>query len=105
MVFSVKTALPVMLGAVLVMHFGSDPHIAKESSVRLGEAGYAYKELHAPVATGTVLRAFSWLLTQTPLGPLVRRHLLDSNGISTLRELAAQIPEVQPLTTPMLRHM
>ena len=100
---SASQVLLVALTAAFVFHFGSDPHIATHSDVRLGEPGYHYKALEAPTAVGTTLRLFGWALTRTPLGPLLRRHLLDTNHVKTLRELAAQIPGVQPLTTPILR--
>eukprot|EP00937_MAST-01D_sp_MAST-1D-sp2_P004156 g4156.t1 len=100
-----QRAVWVALLAAFVVRFGSDPHIAggTESSVRLGQPGYDYRPVQAPAATGWALKALAFVLTRTPFGPLVRRHLLDDNSLSTLRELAAQAPELQALSTPLLR--
>jgi hypothetical protein len=43
------------------------------------------------------------ILTETPLGPFLRRFLLDTNGFFRLRELASQIPDLPPLYFPMHR--
>jgi hypothetical protein len=57
----------------------------------------------APVASGWALKLQSLILTQSPLGPAIRRHLLNSNGLHVLRELASQIPTLPPLHFPMKR--
>ena len=50
--------------------------------------------LVAPVAQGWALAAMAHLLTRTPIGPAIRRMLLLDNGITVLRDLAAQMPDV-----------
>jgi Asp-tRNA(Asn)/Glu-tRNA(Gln) amidotransferase A subunit family amidase len=60
--------------------------------LKLGEGGYDIKNLEAPVATGTSLKLFANLLTST-VGPIFRRHLLNTNGLHVLRELSALIDE------------
>lgn len=74
-----------------------------EAPVLLGNMTYEYAGLVAPVATGSMLTLQSWILTSTPLGPFLRRVLLNDNKLHMLRELAKQIPYVAPLHFPMRR--
>ena len=74
-----------------------------EYSLMLGDPTYNMEDAKAPVIGGRALVAFSWLLTKTPLGHALRRHLLLDNDLTQLRELAAQMPETPPLHHPMLR--
>jgi hypothetical protein len=59
--------------------------------------------LVAPVASGWALTLQSYVLTQSLLGPVLRRVLLNGNGLSVLRELAAQAPALPPMHFPMRR--
>ena len=72
-------------------------------SVQLGDLAYNIEEAKAPTLGGPALIAFAWFATQTPFGHLLRRHLLLDNGVTQLRELAAQMPGTAPLHYPMLR--
>jgi Asp-tRNA(Asn)/Glu-tRNA(Gln) amidotransferase A subunit family amidase len=72
-------------------------------SVILGDTTYDIEHVKAPVVSGPSLRAFAWLGTETPLGHVIRRFLLLDNGMTKLRELAAQMPETPPLHHPMYR--
>ena len=57
----------------------------------------------APVLTGPALTAFTWVATSTPFGHAIRRFLLLDNGVTKLRELAAQMGGLPPLYYPMER--
>ena len=57
----------------------------------------------APVLTGPALTAFSWLATSTPFAHAIRRFLLLDNGVTKLRELAAQMGGLAPMYYPMER--
>lgn len=61
-------------------------------NLKLGEGGYDIKNLEAPAATGEFLKIFANLLTSS-IGPILRRHLLNTNGLHILRELSALIDE------------
>lgn len=74
-----------------------------QTPILLGNMTYEYGQLIAPVATGPMLTFQSWVLTSSPLGPFLRRVLLNDNNLHILRELAKQIPYVQPLHYPMRR--
>jgi len=69
----------------------------------LGSLEYDIEDAKAPILTGFPLTAFAYVGTQTPFGNILRRFLLIDNGITKLRELAAQMPEVPPLHHPMQR--
>lgn len=73
------------------------------SNTILGDPAYFMPALVAPVAQGRALSAMAYLMTRTPVGPTIRRLLLLDNGITVLRELAAQMPDVAPLHQPMHR--
>jgi hypothetical protein len=72
-------------------------------SVILGDLSYNMASLKAPILTGAPLTAFTYIATKSPLGFVLRRFLLLDNGMTQLRELAAQMPETPPLHHPMMR--
>jgi hypothetical protein len=72
-------------------------------TVMLGSTDYDMKAIVAPVLSGSLLEAFSYVATKTPFGFVLRRFLLLDNGITKLRELAAQMPEGVPMHHPMYR--
>ena len=72
-------------------------------TVLLGDLTYDMEDAKAPVLTGLPLTVFAYIATQTPFGNILRRFLLLDNGITQLRELAAQMPEIPPLHHPMQR--
>ena len=74
-----------------------------QPSVVLGDPKYDYEAVQAPIASGAMLRAFSYVLTRSRLGRLIRRHLLLGNGVTKLRELASQTSGVAPLHFPVRR--
>ena len=56
------------------------------------DASYDIISIEAPTASGSLLVFLSNLLTSpyTPLGPLVRRHLLNQNGIAQVSRLGLE---------------
>ena len=78
-------------------------HLPAPWQVRLGDLRYDMRPVKAPVISGRLLTIFAWIATSSPLGPLIRRVLLLDNGLTQLRELAAQMPEVPPMYFPMYR--
>jgi len=69
----------------------------------LGSPAYDMQSIVAPDASGPLLTALTYLLTATPLGPPIRRFLLNDNKVEILRELAAQAIDTPPLYYPMRR--
>eukprot|EP01079_Euglenida_sp_SAG-EU17-18_P006029 gene6029-1077_t len=65
----------------------------------LGTIGYDIEQLSAPTATGGLLRVLCAIMTHpySPAGPLLRRALLNTNGVHKVRELAAQVGDSAPL--------
>lgn len=57
----------------------------------LEQGGYDLKVLAAPSASGKLLTFFASAFTNFIVGPILRRILINGNGIHQLRELAAQI--------------
>eukprot|EP00435_Cladocopium_sp_Y103_P050534 s549_g15.t1 len=57
-----------------------------------GDPKYDIQDIVTPAAAGTTLRLLSWLLADSPLGPLIRRVLLsqETNGSALLQDLALQ---------------
>ena len=78
-------------------------HLPAPWQVTLGDLRYDMRPVKAPVISGRLLTIFAWIATSSPLGPLIRRVLLLDNGLTQLRELAAQMPEVPPMYFPMYR--
>jgi hypothetical protein len=77
---AVTKAVCAAVAAAVLFRCGSDTHISSipsdadgGSGATLGEPGYKYHAVKAPVATGSMLHALGALLTKTPLGPLIRR--------------------------------
>ena len=72
--------------------------------LKLGDPKYDIVPLIAPILSGWKLRALSYVLTQTKLGPTLRRILLNNNNMHRLRELSSQIGAGHPpLSFPMRR--
>ncbi|CAK9055017.1 unnamed protein product [Durusdinium trenchii] len=95
---SLAVALWVILVAVitaLVVVFlvsGKMAIAAPKRTQKLGDPTYNIKSMSTPVATGTLLRLLAWILADSPLGPLIRRVLLndENNGSALLQDLALQ---------------
>lgn len=97
-------AVAIAVGLCLLPH--GDPSIAGTGTTaagKLGDPAYCYEPLVSPTAVGAKLRWLAWLLARTPLGPTLRRHLVNANGISELRELAAQVDRVPADAAPLRR--
>ena len=94
-------AVVVVIVAVLLLGFIPDTPITGDTVI-LGRGGYNIKMLQAPVVKGVLLQFFSALLTKTRFGPVLRRVLLNGNGIVFIRELASQIT-LPPLHFPIRR--
>jgi len=79
------------LVAVLVASTFAAPPPPKRSQL-LGDTKYDIQDISTPTASGTSLRFLSWLLADSPLGPLIRRALLsqETNGSALLQDLALQ---------------
>lgn len=83
-----------LLGALLALCRSSSlarPPPPKRSQ-KLGDPKYDIQDIVTPAAAGTTLRLLSWLLADSPLGPLIRRVLLsqETNGSALLQDLALQ---------------
>lgn len=83
-----------LLGALLALCRSSSlarPPPPKRSQ-KLGDPKYDIQDIVTPAAAGTTLRVLSWLLADSPLGPLIRRVLLsqETNGSALLQDLALQ---------------
>jgi hypothetical protein len=72
------------------------------SRITLGVGGYDMEVINAPATKGPLLDFLSRMLSQSLLGPYIRRILLNDNKIYMLRELSAQIEDA-PMTYPMYR--
>lgn len=89
--------------AVFVVVFNGERAVVTPSdSLRLGDLNYVYPAVKAPTATGTFLRVQSWLLTESPISPFLRRVLVNNNNIVNLRQLAIQT-DLPPLHFPIAR--
>eukprot|EP00434_Breviolum_minutum_P026665 symbB.v1.2.023568.t1/scaffold2166.1/size87221/1 len=71
------------LVAVLVASTFAAPPPPKRSQL-LGDTKYDIQDISTPTASGTSLRFLSWLLADSPLGPLIRRALLSQEHRSAL---------------------
>lgn len=69
----------------------------------LGDLTYNMQTLEAPVLNGYLLKVFQTVLTMTPFGGIIRRNLLNQNGVTKLRELSSQMSSEIPLSHPMRR--
>ena len=100
-----KTALAiaVTLGVVFTCFSPERPIKLTSPAAILGDTTYNMETVVAPILSGPALRAFSYLGTRTKFGPFLRRFLLLDNQVTTLRDLAAQMPDVQPLHHPVYR--
>eukprot|EP00667_Euglena_gracilis_P010330 EG_transcript_10523 len=95
--------LPVLLAAVV----GLLTRLATERPIAgagpdipvLGQGGYDVRPLQCPIADGYLLKFLAWLIGYSPVGPIVRRFLLNANGAVTLREMGAQ---AQAMGAPLL---
>lgn len=94
----------IAIGCTFV--FQADIGIPEASWTKLGDPTYDIHPLDAPVATGLKLRILAYLMSHGPQAPLLRRYLLNKNGMHKLRELNAQIEgsKFTPLTHPINRH-
>ena len=93
-------ALAFACAASVWLHLTGERAISGLSAV-LGSPAYDMQSVVAPAASGPLLTALTYLLTATPLGPPIRRFLLNDNKVEILRELAAQSNNTpQPGYTP-----
>jgi hypothetical protein len=90
-----------VIGVLLSLCFIPDTPITGKKII-LGTEGYDISILDAPIAKGSMLEVFSYLMTKTRMSPVIRRFLLNNNNIANLRELASQI-EQPPMSFPMKR--
>ena len=95
-------ALAFACAASVWLHLPGERAISGSSAV-LGSPAYDMQSVVAPAASGPLLTALTYLLTATPLGPPIRRFLLNDNKVEILRELAAQSNNTPPLYYPMRR--
>ena len=95
-------ALAFACAASVWLHLTGERAISGSSAV-LGSLAYDMQSVVAPAASGPLLTALTYLLTATPLGPPIRRFLLNDNKVEILRELAAQSNNTPPLYYPMRR--
>ena len=95
-------ALAFACAASVWLHLTGE-HAISGSSAVLGSPAYDMQSVVAPAASGPLLTALTYLLTATPLGPPIRRFLLNDNKVEILRELAAQSNNTPPLYYPMRR--
>jgi hypothetical protein len=72
------------------------------STLLLGSGGYDMQVINAPATKGSLLDMLSRVLSQSFLGPYIRRVLLNDNKVHMLRELSSQI-ELAPMTYPLYR--
>jgi hypothetical protein len=67
----------------------------------LSTMGHEYNivDLSAPNSSGRMLQYFSYIITKSPLSPLILRYLLNKNGVHLIRELSARhcrnLPPIQ----------
>ena len=95
-------ALAFACAASVWLHLTGERAISGSSAV-LGSPAYDMQSVVAPAASGPLLTALTYILTATPLGPPIRRFLLNDNKVEILRELAAQSNNTPPLYYPMRR--
>ena len=95
-------ALAFACAASVWLHLPGERAISGSSAV-LGSPAYDMQSVVAPAASGPLLTALTYILTATPLGPPIRRFLLNDNKVEILRELAAQSNNTPPLYYPMRR--
>ena len=96
-------ALAFACAASVWLHLTGERAIYGSSSAVLGSPAYDMQSVVTPAASGPLLTALTYLLTATPLGPPIRRFLLNDNKVEILRELAAQSNNTPPLYYPMRR--
>ena len=84
------------------LHLTGERSPSRSSDV-LGSPAYDMQSIVAPDASGLLLTSLTYLLTATPLGPSIRRLLLNDNKVEILRELAAQTLDTPPMYYPMRR--
>ena len=87
----IRTVLLVALASAVafLVRYGSEvvPIAPKGSpgsiTPPLGTPGYDIHELDAPTATGNLLKGLAAILTHpySPIGPVLRRTLLNTNGL------------------------
>jgi hypothetical protein len=94
-------AMIAVLVSILLSALQTDTPIHGNNFV-LGVGQYDMKALSAPVVKSQLLQIFAWLLTRTRLGPLLRRVLLNGNGIVNVREMAALV-DLPPMYYPVRR--
>ena len=66
--------------------------------------GFKLERVVAPKAAGVLLVMLDFVLRRSPLGPPLRRKLLNDNDLRIVRELAARI-DLPPLHHPMHRRV
>uniref|UniRef100_A0A7S2SUD1 Amidase domain-containing protein n=1 Tax=Rhizochromulina marina TaxID=1034831 RepID=A0A7S2SUD1_9STRA len=98
--FLVATALFCLL---LAAYRGGEVSLVAGQGSSLGDLTYDVSSLAAPAATGHKLRLLSYLLTQSAVGPIIRRILLNKNHVEELRYAAAQMPHVMEMDHPIYR--
>ena len=90
-----------VVGVLISLCFQPDSPITG-NKIKLGQQGYTVEILDAPTATSTLLDVLSYVLTKSRFGPALRRHLLNTNNIALLRDMASQIDH-PPMSFPMRR--
>jgi Asp-tRNA(Asn)/Glu-tRNA(Gln) amidotransferase A subunit family amidase len=70
--------------------------------LNLGIGEYDIVAIEAPIASGFLLDAMSFLFSKSLVGPSIRRTILNTNGALYLRELASQI-KLPGMTYPFQR--
>ena len=80
-------SVAVLLPLISKLAAPAPPRRARE----LGDPAYDLEKIDAPVATGIKLRIISWVLADSPVGPLLRRFLINQNGADELQDLALQV--------------
>ena len=96
------TALAFAAAASVWLHLTGERSVSGSSTV-LGSPAYDMQSIVAPDASGLLLTVLTYLLTATPLGPPIRRFLLNDNKVEILRDLAAQAIDTPPMYYPMRR--
>ena len=97
---SISSALKVAGFAAVLWLLGQDKTPIR-GVVPAGE-GFTLEQVLAPKAAGALLVVLDFVLRRSPLGPPLRRKLLNDNELRIVRELAAQI-DMPPLHHPMHR--
>ena len=97
---SISRALKVAGFAAVLWLLGQDKTPIR-GVVPAGE-GFTLEQVLAPKAAGALLVVLDFVLRRSPLGPPLRRKLLNDNELRIVRELAAQI-DMPPLHHPMHR--